>query len=399
MNFIFISPNFPSSYYRFCMALRRNGVTVLGIGDTPYDSLSEDVKRSLNEYYYVHSLSDYQSKKDAVAYFQYKYGRIDFIESNNEFWMQDDAQLRTDFNVTSGPNVDQVYYYRHKSAMKEIYKTVPIKSARYCLPRDIEEAKAFIAKVKYPVIVKPDDGVGASKTHALHNDEELQAFFNTRDGNISYIMEEFVEGDLISFDGVCNSNGDVIYAVSHAFPTQIMDVVNDGGDVFYYTLPDVPEDLDAIGRKVVKAFNAKSRFFHLEFFRLTKGKRGLGKKGDIVGLEVNMRVPGGFTPDLINFAHSIDIYQIWADVIAFDENRQNLIYPRTYACYVGRRNYVNYAHYYEEIMEKYHNEIMLTQGMPDVLSGAMGNYFFMAKFDSLTQMQGFIRYLIAHKEK
>lgn len=32
-NFIFISPNFPSNYWKFCRELQNNGVRVLGIGD------------------------------------------------------------------------------------------------------------------------------------------------------------------------------------------------------------------------------------------------------------------------------------------------------------------------------------------------------------------------------
>lgn len=397
MNFIFVSPNFPYIYYRFCKALKNNGVNVLGIGDTPYDELSEDIKSSLNEYYYVSSLKSYEDKKNAVAYFQNKYGTIDFIESNNEYWMQDDARLRSEFHVTTGPKEEEVYFFRHKSAMKKVYEEANLKVARYCLPKTLEEAKVFAQKVGYPVIMKPDDGVGASKTHALHNEEELQEFFLNKDPNISFIMEEFVEGELISYDGVCNSKSEVTYAVSHVFPTQIMEVVNDKGDVFYYTLPYIPSDLEEIGKKVVRAFKAKSRFFHLEFFRLTKDKMGLGKKGDIIPLEVNMRVPGGYTPDLINFAHSIDIYQIWADSIVFDENRQALNFPKTYACYVGRRNYVHYEHYYEDIMNRYKDQIMLTQGMPDILSDAMGNYFFMAKFSDKGEMEEFIHYLIQHK--
>lgn len=34
-NFIFISPGFPGNYENFCMALRADGVNVLGIGDAP----------------------------------------------------------------------------------------------------------------------------------------------------------------------------------------------------------------------------------------------------------------------------------------------------------------------------------------------------------------------------
>ena len=55
MNFIFISPNFPTNYWRFCKELKDNGVNVLGIGDAPYEELSDALKGALSEYYRVDS--------------------------------------------------------------------------------------------------------------------------------------------------------------------------------------------------------------------------------------------------------------------------------------------------------------------------------------------------------
>ena len=101
-NFIFISPNFPTNYWHFCRELKNNGLNVLGIGEQPYDELSQELKDSLNEYYKVNSLENYDEVYRAVAFFTFKYGRIDWLESNNEYWLEKDAQLRTDFNITSG---------------------------------------------------------------------------------------------------------------------------------------------------------------------------------------------------------------------------------------------------------------------------------------------------------
>lgn len=50
MNFIFISPQFPHTYWEFCNRLKQNGVNVLGIADAPYDSLRQELKDSLTEY-------------------------------------------------------------------------------------------------------------------------------------------------------------------------------------------------------------------------------------------------------------------------------------------------------------------------------------------------------------
>ena len=89
MNFVFISPHFPHTYWNFCDRLKRNGVNVLGIGDCPYDALSQEVKNSLNEYYKVNSLENYDEVFRAVAFFSFKYGKIDWLESNNEYWLED----------------------------------------------------------------------------------------------------------------------------------------------------------------------------------------------------------------------------------------------------------------------------------------------------------------------
>ena len=83
-NFIFISPGFPGNYENFCLALRADGVNVLGIGDTPYDALSPRLQSALTEYYKVDNMEDYDAMFRAVAYLSFRHGKIDWLESNNE---------------------------------------------------------------------------------------------------------------------------------------------------------------------------------------------------------------------------------------------------------------------------------------------------------------------------
>lgn len=54
----------------------------------------------------------------AVGYFTFKYGKIDWIESNNEAWLTLDARLRDDFNVKTGFDFKTINEYQSKSAMK-----------------------------------------------------------------------------------------------------------------------------------------------------------------------------------------------------------------------------------------------------------------------------------------
>ncbi len=176
-NFIFISPNFPTNYWLFCRELKNNGMNVLGIGDQPFDELSDDLKNSLNEYYKVSSLENYEEVYRGVAFLIFKHGKIDWLESNNEYWLEQDARLRTEFHITSGFQVEDMPRIKYKSKMKEYYQKAGIPTARYHLVDDLDGCRAFIEEVGYPVVAKPDNGVGASHTFKLQSDAELASFF------------------------------------------------------------------------------------------------------------------------------------------------------------------------------------------------------------------------------
>ena len=213
-NFIFISPNFPTNYWQFCRELKNNGMNVLGIGDQPYDELKPELKDSLNEYYKVGSLENYDEVYRAVAFFIFKYGRIDWLESNNEYWLERDAALRTDFHITSGFQTEDMPRIKYKSKMKEYYRKAGIATARYHMVDDLNGCKAFIKQVGYPVVVKPDNGVGASDTHRLSNDEELKTFLACKakdHPDVSYIMEEFVRAEVNSYDAIIDASGNPIF--------------------------------------------------------------------------------------------------------------------------------------------------------------------------------------------
>lgn len=386
MNFVFISPNFPKNYWNFCRGLKNNGVNTLAIGDEEYDNLSTELKNVLNEYYKVSSLENYDEVYRACAYFTFKYGRIDWLESNNEYWLLRDAKLRTDFNINTGLKEDRIGGIKYKSQMKEFYKKAGVLTARYHIVTPYyEDGKKFIDEVGYPVVVKPNNGVGAAATYKLSNDEEMKYFYTTHDKNVEYIMEEFINGELLSYDGIADSKKDIIFETAHAYPVPVMNLVNDQIDLIYYSYREIPQDLKEAGRKTVKSFDTNSRFFHCEFFRLSEDKIGLGNKGDIVGLEVNMRPPGGFTPDMMNYANNIDVYQIWADMVTFDKGNFDKN-SRPYHCVcLARRDAHKYVFSQEEVIEKYRDSIVMKERMPDIMSAAMGNDMLIARFETLEQ--------------
>lgn len=381
MNLVFISPNFPVSYRNFCQRLKGNGVNVLGIGDAPYDELDWELKDALTEYYKVDTLEDYDSVMRALGFFVFKYGKIDWLESNNEYWLGLDAQLRQDFNIRTGVQPEDLALWKSKSSMKPIYHQAGIPCAREHMVSDIEHAKEFIDEIGgYPVFAKPDVGVGADDTYKIENESDLEHFFEVKQ-DVQYIMEEFIFGDIHTYDAVCDSNGEPLFESSFKCPN-VAETVNNGEDCFYYVTPGVPEQLKEYGRKALKAFKVRSRFVHFEFFRLTKAKKGLGEVGDFVGLEVNMRPAGGYTPDMMNYAHSTDVYQIWADMVTDDLRLVQDSGPHRYCVYAGRKDDNPHKHTHDEIMKQYENQIVMADRMPDVFAAAMGNQMYILILDT-----------------
>lgn len=394
-NFIFISPNFPTNYWKFCAALKKNGMNVLGIGDCPYNQLMPELRGSLNEYYKVSSLENYDEVFRAVAFLTYKHGKIDWLESNNEYWLERDAALRTAFNIETGFKTADMQPVKFKSAMKAYYAKAGIKTARWHLVRDYDGCKDFIAEVGYPVIVKPDNGVGASHTYKLKSEDELNYFFATKDTTL-YIMEEYVNGTVHTYDAIINSKGEPLFETGNVTMDSIMDIVNMRGNSCYYIEKNLPDAMRDIGRRTVAAFGVKSRFVHLEFFVLNEDQPALGKKGDILGLEVNMRPSGGFSADMFNFANSTDVYKIWADMVAYDrstlssEGREHF-----YCCFCGRRDGKNFVMNHAAIMAKYGDRIKMVQRIPKALSDAMADMMYLANLRTEEEKAQYYRDLLA----
>ena len=390
-NFVFISPNFPDTYWRFCRELKNNGFNVLGIGDCEYFNLTDDLRSSLTEYYKVSSLENYDEVFAAVAFFTFRYGKIDWLESNNEYWLERDARLRTDFNICTGFKTKDMPKVKYKSKMKACYKKAGVKVARYCLAKGVKTCKKFIAEVGYPVIVKPDNGIGASATYKICNEQELLNFLETKP-DISYIMEEYIEAEVNSYDAIVDGKGNPVFETGNVTPHSLMDTVNENGNCVYYIVNDLAPDIADAGRRTVKAFGVKNRFIHFEYFRLTRDQR-IGKKGEIVALEVNMRPAGGFTPDMMNYACSTDVYKIWADVLANGKTDLSTG-DKFYCAYAGRRDGKNFALTDDEVKAKYADNITMVERIPEVLSGTMADTMFVAKFKTKSELDSFYKEIL-----
>lgn len=374
MNFVLISPYFPENFTHFSRALHNKNVNTLGIGDEPYENLSEGLKNALTEYYKVDNMEDYDEVYRACGYFAHKYGRIDRIESNNEHWLETDARLRTDFNVEGFKSID-MQNVKYKSKMKNIFRDVGIKVAPGIVIKSPKDGLDFVKEHGYPVVVKPDNGVGAAGTFKLKSDEDLENFLN-QELDSEYFMETFVKGEIVTYDGLTDQNGEIVFVSSMVFNYGIMDIVNEDLDMSYYIPRELPQNILEAGEKSVKAFGLKERFFHVEFF-LTPEK-------EVFALEINVRPPGGLTVEMFNYANDIDIFDLYANVVT--ENVFNAEITRPYNCfYAGRKNSYNYKHTPDEIASYYPNQVAYHTPIASIFSAAIGNYGFVIRTTDLQE--------------
>ncbi|MDF1512759.1 MAG: ATP-grasp domain-containing protein [Anaerolineae bacterium] len=384
MNILLLSPYFPPNWGNFARALNRVEANVFGLGDEPYDALSTELKSALTEYYRVSDLHKYDQLVRACGYFTHKYGKLDRIESHNEYWLATDAALRTDFNVP-GPKTADISLVKNKSRMKEIFRKAGIAVAPGQLVKDQLAAVGFAESVGYPVVVKPDIGVGASATHKFKSEDELICFFNDKPAT-EYLIEKFIAGKLYSFDGLTDQHGNIVFCTSHFFSQGIMEIVNEQLDMFYYSMRSLPDGLEEVGRKAVRAFDVRERFFHIEFFQVSPG--------DWVALEINMRPPGGLTMDMFNYANDIDLYQEWANIIV--NNSFSTEYTRPYHCaYIGRTNHRPYVLSHDDIISQYRDTVVYYEQMSPILAPALGNYGYVVRTPDLKTLQSIITALMA----
>jgi len=383
MNFVYLSPHFPPNYYRFCVRLREEGVNVLGLADAPYGSLRPELRGALSEYYRVGDMNSYDALVRALGHFTHRHGKLDGIDSLSEHWMETEARLRTDFNM-DGLRQDRIGVIKRKSAMKEVYRSAGIRVARGAVVRTLEEARRLVAGTGYPVVAKPDVGVGAAATFKIRDDGELSAFFD-RKPPADYIVEEFIQGKIFSFDGLTDRDGNLVFFTSHAFSQGIMETVNDDVDLFYHSLREIPADLEEAGRRTARAFDVRGRFFHFEFFRAERD-------GGIVALEVNLRPPGGLTTDMFNYANDIDIYREWARVVA--HNRFAASWSRPYYVgYVGRKRGKRYVHDPGEILEAFGGLIVHHEEIDSIFRAAIGDHGYLIRSKDLDEVRAAARYI------
>lgn len=386
MNVVLVSPHFPPNYVNFSIALRRRGANVLGIVDESPENLRPALREALTDVIRVDDLHRFDQVSAAMSAFIERWGQVDRLESHNEHWLDSDGRLRADFGIP-GLKPDELVPMRRKSLMKDVFSRAGLSVARGRVTRSLEEALAFVEEVGYPVVLKPDQGVGASGTWKITDREGMERFFSEKPP-VDLFMEEFIEGKIVTFDGLADREGQIVFCASLHYADGMMEMVNDRLDIFLCTQRELPEDLVEAGTRAVSAFGLKERFFHVEFFR-TSGN------GRLIALEINVRPPGGLILDMYNFSSDIDLFDEWARMLT-ETNYAPLAYERKFHCtFLGRRDGRPYAHDHETVLGAFGDLLVHHERVPPVFSPAMGETCYLFRSPEMERIREVASFVLA----
>lgn len=356
-----VSPSYPPRIFFFANRLKEAGFNVFGMGDVPYSRFNSDLKSSIR--YHIRQELDCYDPNGGIIEDKYRpiykkiekltaqYGKLDYVESFNEWWLPLDARIRQDFGA-EGLRPDELEGLIRKSKMKETFRKTGAQTVRGEIVRDAAHMLEFKKQTGGDIIAKPDRGLGSANTYRLKTDADIHQFWRKKKAGVVYFVEKFIQDEkreFMSFDGLTDRDGDIVFYTAHVYNDGDLEIATTGKTIYYYNLrrSEIPQKFREIGFNAVKAFNLRKRFFHMEFFRIGE---------DYYAVEINARPPGFVHLDMMNYASGIDIWAAYAKVM---RNEKMVVRPRSdnICMQIGRFNRIKYRRPVKEILKKYYSNI------------------------------------------
>ncbi len=311
MRVIFVEPSFPKNQRQFVRGLAEVGAEVIGIGESPQESLDEELKSQMVHYHQVPNVVDVDVMTDAVRWLQDKLW-IDRLESTIEAHTLAAAEVRERCTIP-GTSLRTAWLCRDKPSMKEVLRQAGVPTAASTGAENAEQVWAFANAVGYPIILKPRSGAGALDTTRVDDSQQLEAAlarFGSQ-GAASIAVEEFVEGHEGFYDTLSVNGHAALDFVSHYFPGVLEAMRTRWISPQFVSTNRVDsvgdyQELRELGQRVVAALGIGTSATHMEWFFGPKGLRFS---------EIGCRPPGVGAWDLYAAGNDLDIYREWANAV------------------------------------------------------------------------------------
>lgn len=311
MKVVFLAPAYPPEMQQYTRGLAEVGATVYGVGDQHVSQLPRSLKPHLADYLQVPRLLD---EDDVVARVHaWLRGRaVDRVLANWEVLVLTAARLRERFGLP-GMSVDTVRGFRDKQLMKERVAAAGLRVPRSVRVRSAAEARAGAERVGYPLVVKPISGAGSADTYEVRDARELEQVLARTQHVAECSIEEYIEGEELTFDTICVGGKPAYMNVAQYLPKPIIARSNEWVSPIITTVRELAQPALAggieLGRGVLDALGMGDGFTHMEWFRKPSG--------EVVFGEIGCRPGGACIVDQMNYTSDIDLFREWARVVCW----------------------------------------------------------------------------------
>jgi hypothetical protein len=309
----FVAPYLLETTARFVEAAARLPGVQLGlVTSEPADRLPPGLRGALAAHWHVDDALDAEQIAGAVQELGARLGRVERILAILEQLQVPVAQVRERLGI-DGMDEATAHNFRDKAQMKAVMGAAGVPCARHRLADSPQAAVGFAEEVGFPLVVKPPAGAGAKSTFRLDNVADLRVWLDSAPPSPSRValLEEFLTGDEGSYDSVMVDGQIVWHSISHYLPTPL-EVLRNPWIQWMVLMPgeiDGPE-YDGIRQAAPAALHAlglRTGLTHLEWFRRPDGTVAVS--------EVAVRPPGAQISSMLCYAHDLDIYTAWAQLM------------------------------------------------------------------------------------
>ena len=199
--------------------------------------------------------------------------------------------------------------------MKDVLRAKGVPCARHRLCTTQDDAFAFAREV-LPLVAKPPAGAGARNTQRIDSREQLAAWLQSfpPTSEQPLLLEEFVQGKEHSFDSVM-LHGKLVWSSISEYTPGPLEVMENPWIQWCVVLPrrvdgDQYDAIRSEGERALHALGMFTGLSHMEWFRRADGSIAIS--------EVGARPPGAQFTTLLSFAHDLDFYKAWSELMVHE---------------------------------------------------------------------------------
>jgi phosphoribosylaminoimidazole carboxylase (NCAIR synthetase) len=314
---VFIAPRFLENTNRYVRAFAElDAITLSVVSQDPEDAIPAELRPRVAGHYRVGDSLDGAQLTEAVRALGSSIGRVDRLAGVLEQLQLPMAEVRDALDI-DGLTTAIARNFRDKDRMKEVLRAHGVPVARSTLARSLAEVTAFVDQVGFPVIVKPQAGLGSRATHRIEAASDLDALSFDQPLQV----EEFVRAREHTCETVTVRGVPVWRSGTRYFPSPL-EVLETAWVQYCVLLPREDDDptwtrFHPVNTAALAALfgdaassAAGTALTHMEWF--------LREDGTALVNEVGARPPGVHIMPLMGLTHDTDMFADWARLVSLD---------------------------------------------------------------------------------